>query len=276
MSTTQEIFWYRFEPEPVGENINRIKALQNDKIWISDPNNFNDPLDLRLKIKSGNDWDNNESLYQSVLERFLKDNSPNLKNPLLPETEAIQEILLYEIGSKSARLIQLINERIQSFGVQCFSRNWHSVLSWAHYASGHRGYGIKYLAKEMNIATQNTGTCHFDNVVYVDQLPEIGLAECIFAPHETLKRVLATKHTEWAYESEVRVVHYEAKGRATNMPNGLTIYSLIVGANATKATERLVLNKATELNVKVEYASFVNGALHLTDEATWCKLKRSN
>ncbi|MDR7121184.1 DUF2971 domain-containing protein [Rheinheimera soli] len=274
MSTTQEIFWYRFEPEPVGENINRIKALQNDKIWISDPNNFNDPLDLRLKIKSGNDWDNNEKLYLSVLEGFLKNESPNLDSPLLPSSTDIAQI--FDDLIPSQYLVRLMNQRISTFGIQCFSRHWNSVLSWAHYSDGYRGYSIKYLAKEWTIATDNRGTCHFDNVIYVNQLPEISLAECIFAPHETLKRVLATKHADWAYESEVRIVHYKAKGQVTQMPNGLTISSLIVGAIATEETERLILNKALELNVKVEYASFVNGALQLTDKATWHKLKRSN
>jgi hypothetical protein len=86
-------------------------------------------------------------------------------------------------------------------------------------------------------------------VTYSSELPSICLSEALFSPHKVLPRLLATKHVDWAYEKEWRLVHFEAKGKVTPMIDGLRIGSLIIGKNASHSDRVRILAKGGELKV---------------------------
>jgi hypothetical protein len=265
-----KIFWYRFEPTPVNNNLERLKGLELNRLWISDPRDFNDPFDFNLQIEQGSDWQNNEQLYLQFISELMKNKSINFNNVLFPPPEELMEKLDCELDIATT-LIGLIRDQISKFGVQCFSRNMYSALSWAHYASGSRGYAIKYLCKEFHLAVHNEGTFHFEYVTYLNTLPTFSLSECVFSPHETIKRILASKSLEWSYESEVRLIHYNAKSCKVDMPVGLSISELIIGSEASHETEYLVEQKAQQLGVPVKYAYFGDHGLQVGDRNDWLK-----
>ncbi|MGI2105590.1 DUF2971 domain-containing protein [Shewanella frigidimarina] len=251
MMINDQIHWYRYEPACN----NRIRKLSHDGLWISDPKTFNDPFDLKLIFDKRGDWESNSQLYLSFLRQMLNSEnlSINFNNPIFPERSDIENVVNGIELSNESHLYDCINKKVSEFGVQCFSRNWNIPLSWAHYACGHRGFVIEYVAREFVLASDNPGKCHFDNVIYVNQPPEFNLAECIFAPHATLKRFLATKPSIWSYENEVRLIHYNTKGDVVDMPNGLSIDCIIMGASIEDDTKELLTAKAKELGVHLDY-----------------------
>jgi hypothetical protein len=247
----------RYEPACNEEHKQRVSSLSQHKLWISDPNKFNDPLDLKPMLSLGEDWKSNSPHYLKFLRSMLEYQCDNLDNPIFPSKEEIINVMNgFELNGESD-FIRCIETKIAQFGVQCFSRRWDLPLSWAHYSSGHKGYVIEYEAKEMTIASNNSGVCHFDDVTYVNKLPEINLAECIFAPHASLQRVLATKASLWAYENEVRLIHYQNKAELADMPKGLTVACIIAGASIEESSLEVLKKKANELDIPIEFATLL-------------------
>ncbi|MBR9847580.1 MAG: DUF2971 domain-containing protein [Algicola sp.] len=79
--------------------------MSNQKNWIADPYEFNDPFEF------------------SLIEKFLP-----LTNGKLERLE--EEHILR---------IQAIQEQISQFGVVCYSSDYTNNLLWAHYADNHKG-----------------------------------------------------------------------------------------------------------------------------------------
>ncbi|MCL2917750.1 DUF2971 domain-containing protein [Shewanella litorisediminis] len=248
-----EIFWYRYEPA----DCKRVCSLSQDKLFISDPEKFNDPFDISdemLQRPDGNvekssDWRRLESTFLngSLTEASL------WTSPLFPNKfeELVSDVQSEtELGGWPS-LAGAIRENLQSFGVQCFSRDWRIPLCWAHYSSACKGFVIEYEAQELTIAGGNLGSCHFHDVAYTSEPLSIGLAECLAVPNATLRRLLATKSPVWAYEKEVRLVHYKIKGDFAAMPAGLSIKSLIAGSHADKPMLQILREKAESLKVEL-------------------------
>ncbi len=86
----------------------------------------------------------------------------------------------------------------QANGIISFSRNWRQPLLWAHYADSHRGialgfdvpdhllFEIKYLRNRIKPPSD------------VDSSPK--------AMEDLIYSLLSSKHKEWAYEEEYRLV----------------------------------------------------------------------
>lgn len=79
----------------------------------------------------------------------------------------------------------------------CFSASPDSPVMFAHYASGHTGLCLTYEVDPKD----------FFPVAYRDEIPTVG----IFGhdPKEIVRARLCTKHSDWAYEREHRLVLYE-------------------------------------------------------------------
>jgi hypothetical protein len=79
---------------------------------------------------------------------------------------------------------------------------------WAHYAGNGSGYCIEY---EID-PRKNSENMRYVPVQYVSELKAFCVTEAIFSPHQFLYRAVSTKHVDWAYEKEVRLVSLEVRG----------------------------------------------------------------
>lgn len=92
-----------------------LQNLSNQKNWVADPFEFNDPFEFSLIDK----YHHNEK----------------------GEIEGLEKNHLEKIKS--------IANEISSFGVVCYSSNYTNNLLWAHYADNHRGMCLVFdVAKE--------------------------------------------------------------------------------------------------------------------------------
>ena len=221
--------YYQFQPVSDPED-DRLAKLAADKLWMSDPEKFNDPLDLRLAIKDltyRGPFDD-EGLLKQAISLLLEGNSRAKDHKLY------DELLIANLRSWAGNevctqdLLSDVERRFKSFGVACFTNHWNNPLMWSHYASQHSGFTVEYSVRSMSLACENPSFSQH-HVQYVSQLPELCLSEILFSPHQVLQRMLATKSADWAYEREWRLVHCEQKNSVAPMPSHMEISALIAG-----------------------------------------------
>jgi Protein of unknown function (DUF2971) len=239
--------YYLYQPD----DLTRLKGLAKDKLWISDPSKFNDPLDLRLKIedqKYRSPFHDGERL-RKAMKVLIEDNPDVPLHWFYNERliESIQRWIREEI--KEFMLEGEITERFREFGVACFTPIRNHALMWSHYANSHKGYCIEFRVNEWDLVLANEGMFSSFHVQYISQLPTLCLTEALFTPHQMLGRMLATKSAEWAYEQEWRLVHLEKKATLVDMPAGIEISALIAGLKANDQLLIDVANKAKELGI---------------------------
>jgi|TARA_Y100001933_G_scaffold81305_1_gene82591 hypothetical protein len=239
---------YRFEPA----DCDRIDSLRDGRLYIADPANFNDPLDLRIEIKDlTNRAGFSENGLREAVSKLFHSVKVDQAHRLFNE-ELLQQITRWSRGDTLVSLNDIVNcleHHIANFGVQCFSSNFEIPLSWSHYASGHQGFCIEYDLRKMTLAGGNDLAMY--DVTYTNELPEVCVSEVLFTPHQAISRLLATKTIDWAYEQEFRLVNFENKGCKVDMPAGLRINSLIAGANISRPHRDLLCSVGKQLGVCV-------------------------
>lgn len=241
--------YYQFQPAHDPKD-DRLISLRPDRLWISDPSRFNDPLDLRLTVKDltyrGPFQD--EARLKSAL-RCLLDGDDQVGLYKFYDQGLLNSIRSWaEQGGSTVCLLQDIERRFGKFGVACFTKHWDNQLMWSHYASCHAGFCVEYSVRSMSFACDNPDfmQCH---VQYVSELPELCLSEALFTPHQLLMRMLATKSTDWAYEREWRLVHMDQKHAAVEMPKHMQISALVAGLKMPLNKVDQLKQKAAELGV---------------------------
>lgn len=238
---------YRFEPDCC----HRIEALQEGKFYISDPKNFNDPLDLRLSIKDFSHRSLDEDKFKKIV-KFIYEEKLFDKFYIFND-EIIRKIISWSQDDSIEDLtaiIEIVKERILNFGVQCFSLGYNIPLQWSHYSNSHKGFCIEYNVRSMDLVKKNEGFACYQ-VTYINKLPEICISEALFTPHQVMEKLLATKTLEWAYEQEIRIINFEKQGQLVDMPIGLSIKSLIAGANMKPKHLKLLKQTGEKLGVPV-------------------------
>lgn len=240
---------YRFEP-PKDE---RFEQLEKNQLYISNPKTFNDPCDLQLRIKDRtNRLYKTDDHFKKIIEFIYKEKLIN--DFYILDDEIKEELQAYcegNIFSDLDALAKACSKRILTFGVQCFSLDFNIPLNWAHYGHAHTGFCIEYNFRPLDLAFANERLLDAYHVSYTNKLPEVCISEILLTSQQAMQKLLATKTLEWAYEQEIRLIHYEKQRTLINMPNGLAIKSLIAGANMSSEHIEKLKNIGDELNMPV-------------------------
>jgi len=257
---------YKFQP------IEHLDALDHDTIFFSDPSKFNDPFDLKIEVvdKTSIGPFNNESQLRNAF-RVLLESTPDLSNHWFYDHRLIEALHQWVNGEcPSHHVISTVGDRCRRFGVACFAPDWNMPLMWAHYGKSHTGLCVEYLVRPMELVMN--GEFYQIPVTYASELPSICFSEVLFSPHTVLPRLLATKHVDWAYEKEWRLIHLNTKGSAADMPNGLMLGSLIIGNKTSPSDRDQILLKGRELKIPVFEIKQPYGTYNFKLKPTWPSL----
>lgn len=247
---------YRFQPVFVPGD-DRLSSLKKNEVWFSDPARFNDPFDLRPNTKDlvPARWSDSEeftSARRKALALLLADANAYqgalfLDSDLTTEFQAWADDGAGDEWDWEGRLNAAINARISQFGVVCLTPRLDNLLMWAHYANNGQGFCIEY---EVDWGHQSTDI-RYVPVQYSSAVPELCFSEAMFTPHQFLQRVMASKHSDWAYEQEVRLVCLNAKGKSIELdPSFVCMTRLIAGYAMPEPLQAHLKQSATRLEVE--------------------------
>lgn len=249
------------------QSLKYLDALSHNKIYMSDPAKFNDPFDLKIELSNDthlSPFNNVDKLRESF--RVLLDTTPDISNHWFYDDRLLRALHEWTNSDHPPHyLIGAVSDRIRRFGVSCFAPHWDIPLMWSHYGDSHKGLCVEYLFRSMAFAEKFLAL----PVTYTSELPSICLSELLFSPHKVLPRLLATKHIDWAYEKEWRLIHLDAKGKAAPATDGTRIGSLIIGKNTPHSDVVKILAKGRELGVPVFAIKQRFGHYDFYREPTW-------
>ncbi|MFA7369250.1 MAG: DUF2971 domain-containing protein [Kiritimatiellales bacterium] len=161
----------------------RVLALLDGKLILSDPLSFNDPFDSKLNMCH----DDTEQAVAKEMEEKRGSNLSYIQNE----------------NSCRAELESRRENVFKDYRMFCFSENWDSLLMWAHYARSHKGLCLKIrvdpdaLSRPKDILSPVRYTTHY---------PEISGEDIAVKNDDALKTLLLTKSVDWLYEKEWRYI----------------------------------------------------------------------
>lgn len=190
------------------------KMLAYSRIYLSNPEVFNDPFDgyFSIQFESEQDKDDAKKIIERKAEQFVKEGKITKKR-----ADRIKDSLFTQIS-------------LENFRVACFSEDDKNDLMWAHYADQHRGVCLVYEIDDKRAAFTVENNC----CVFVEN--DVDDTECYGCfggggvklllerinyrkNKEFLKISLGkvvdeyntewpmyTKSTVWEYEHEIRLV----------------------------------------------------------------------
>lgn len=213
-------------------NENSIKNLEEDTVWLADPNNFNDPYDCAhtvnhnsIQTHLGHQYINNflatkgSSIELSVEQKKILNSSTDpfteLINILLenesPEKQEDIKAILSQVQKKIHEDMSTSQSKsfASSFKLCSFSEINNSMLMWAHYANYHQGFCIEYSLE--NIPYSDFRRRFLYPVIYSDKMFDATEHFKMGVEHESFNNLHLTlaaliKAKDWSYEKEWRLV----------------------------------------------------------------------
>ena len=194
-----------------------IKVLEDLRLKVTPPNEFNDPFELtprsKLKITLQYLVDllvNDPEWFRTAYDDMVRhENYPHSFQRFLSDMPHVLPLKFNEIKSRyREELIEndlkSLDEGSKYMGLLCVSGPNNSIPMWSHYANHHRGMAF---GLEMSHSCFRSGyRTEFAKVSYkqkrypVEALLPIGNRELL----RQLKAVIRTKSPDWKYEQEHR------------------------------------------------------------------------
>ncbi|RQW22064.1 DUF2971 domain-containing protein [Rhodobacteraceae bacterium CH30] len=240
---------YLFQPVCLPGD-DRLSKLEQGWLWMSDPGKFNDLSDLKLEIKDltyRGPFDDRSRLQTAICCLMEGNSSLNWYSAF--DADTWDGIRRWVVDGDDYQLVERFKARFRQFGVACFTSDWRNRLMWAHYANSHQGFCIEYSVKKMQMKSDSVNPFDQYQVQYVSEVSELCLSELLFSPHQAVGRYLATKHVDWAYEKEWRLVSFEHQGKCAPMPKGMQISALIAGRRMSVESRVHLQKTASRLGV---------------------------
>lgn len=182
------------------------RILTHNELYLSSPNQFNDPFDSSLPFQYRKKDLKPRKIYKRMYQMSI------IEWPLMTHSER-DRIIKERIGSgafinskyskeRHENFIKEINEEI---GIYSLSENKSNILMWSHYADSHKGYCI---GLDYNILLKIVRS--IGPVTYSDKFPVLSLFPK--DPVADFMQLFMTKSIDWAYEREIRIImRYKAR-----------------------------------------------------------------
>lgn len=177
----------------------RIASLIEDKIWLANATTFNDPFDCVMNFSF--ETDKSISPQDRLLDSFIQ--------------EKLSSCMTSKCRSEWEKREESFRKKIGFAYVSCFSEpeQLTSLLMWAYYASGHKGYCVEY---EMSAVRKGSMRDIFPinySSTYVTQqlIDEKGYSQS--EVWQFMFDYAFTKSSEWEHEKEWRIGHSDPNDR---------------------------------------------------------------
>lgn len=246
MADVKRLYKYRSFEDPFQKNI-----IANSALYFSQIKHFNDPFDSRLSYR--------QEYTKSEIKKYWADFTSRI--PTVGRLKDIKK-KFGNIESFLKHANKIKNEQLNRAGILSLSTDPKSILMWSHYSNNHTGliYEFEPMFKQ---------SCFFNTLPpikmdYMDEYEPLSFVATGEERKKQYERLLLTKHTDWKYEKEYRVIDLDYYGEKKY--NKTELKSIIFGHKTEKDnildTIELCENNGFE-HVKFKKAEIVNGKFAL-------------
>ena len=225
------------------------RILTKSLLYFASPSTFNDPFDCRVHFRSAVSPKALKIKYSELLRKYTSLNRSERRAKASKDVRAKRNIDVIPQITKG------LQEETDKLGVLSFSATNKNILLWAHYAAGHTGLCLKFIA---NSHTQFMGRAL--PVRYLETYPEIGLLD---DPAQQAEIFVLTKALAWQYEKEWRIIKLSGEGER-RFPEELLV-EVILGARMEQKDKEAVAEWVSERKspVQLSQASVGPGSFSL-------------
>lgn len=235
-----------------GAHRERTKRILTDSVlYFANPTTFNDPFDCKVHFQSSFSV---EELKRKYLY-LMKERIPDL-NRKQRRSKATDDIKAMNPDKFLSQIAAKLQDSVDNVGVLSFSATDRNILLWSHYAAGHAGLCLKF------IATDHTPFFGLALPVgYVPTCPEINV---LGPPDKLIDAFLLTKAIDWSYEEEWRIIDHHRGAGDKVFPAELLV-GVIFGARMTAEDKQAVVEWVSESKSPIEMfqASAASGSFSL-------------
>jgi hypothetical protein len=224
-----------------------VRTLTEKRLEASNPMSLNDPFELSPTIdvsKFDREKFRQIALKEGMIREAYKrkplvgESYPDFKarhlrnlDPFLDERMRDAEQNLMRTATNFKRMAS------EHWRLVCFSRNVHSGLLWSHYARSHTGVALEFDTNDTFIS--QVPAEDVVNVLYSIRRPEF---EPCFddesAFRAAFQNICGSKHIDWAYEEEVRLILAVSALQNDHMPFvDNPVRAVYLGACASEETD---------------------------------------
>lgn len=270
---------YEYKSKYLPKNIYRYRSLnkidrekqnlENDKLYLASPDDFNDPYDCACKIN------NNLVIYYECtffyLMLYAKKNTGIFRRSLLDYRSMIQScshyrksyLKKYKEHHSIPGYDEIISNAKDNILISCFSETYNSVLMWSHYANEHKGICIEYDLHALDDNKRSIFNKRMHPVIYsntVADITQVAIDTIFKSPPENIITYMLIKPAiykaiDWSYEKEWRIILPKIQNREIETP---TPSKIILGARISEDDEEWVRKLCTERSIKVVKAVHSN------------------
>ena len=207
-----EKFFYQFR---FGKDRD-IKNLYDNKLWFSNPINFNDPYDCAIQFDFAN-------FIQKFADAFFRGTElQNVPLEKMEEQASPQDLLAIKNDIERAKenLEQMnegLNDIVKNVFVSCFVKDYTVAPMWSYYANYHKGICVSYSEDNLNRlgCLKQVHYCNDFNKLY-EELTNIYFRKWDLRDmFEYLIKYIITKAKGWSHEDEWRLIRFDC-----SVPNG--------------------------------------------------------
>jgi hypothetical protein len=206
-------------------NDGSLQVIESNTIKFTDPTAFNDPFDCMPVLDS-------EKFLAWLLNNSEKRNELIKKFGSSAKLLQKKSVLKKEIIDSSDSFVADLQKKV---GVLCLSEDPLSILMWSHYADNHKGFVVEFKIPVYEYDTPSNKMIDYllklipQKVLYSTKRPKLNILS------DRIKMIddaLLTKHIDWSYEKEQRVID-AVRGAGIHKFNANLITSVLTGAKMT-------------------------------------------
>lgn len=244
---------YRVWDNPNDPHGFQRKILTHNELYLSSPDQFNDPFDSSLPFEYRKRDLRPRKIYKKMYQLSLTE------WPHLPHFER-DRIIKERIGSgvfKDSKYSKEYHENFikninREIGIFSLSENNSNILMWSHYADSHKGYCVGLY---FNILLKIVGS--IGPVTYTNKFPKLELLPK--SPVKDFMKLLTTKSKDWEYEKEIRILIRFMARKTITIPDNC-IREVIFGHKMDKKHKKEIIELLKTKSTPIEiFQATMNG-----------------
>ncbi len=282
-----------FKYKSFDEKGHSLKILDDDLIWLSSPEKFNDPYDCALTYAAKNlgnftfqrdvitllerlpvefKFSQEEVEFLASSDKFIYDFAKIFakKHPKANEmmSDDYAEVISSVVDKEFEHMENKLSAALRSgLFITCFSETNKSILMWSHYAANHTGFCIEYDFSKLSIKDPRKRLLY--PVIYNDNI--FDATEYLRPTFENkefnnlmISYAAMNKSEEWNYEREWRyILPYGPTKEVLTMkvPKPVAVY---LGARISDENKRKIIELGKSKGFEVFQMAMENSRFNLT------------